>query len=88
MLKICEYNRKEEEELRYREEYDVGNLLGLKRSKMILKLIRVKSSFKELFTLFVVEDFYYRLFFIVSNKLGLIDNGCILLVNYLPISIS
>ena len=33
ILNNCEHNRKEEEELRYREEYDVGKIAGVEMER-------------------------------------------------------
>ena len=33
MFKICKHNRKEEEELRHREKYDVGKIAGVEMER-------------------------------------------------------
>ena len=49
MLKICEYNRKEEEALRQREKYDVGKIAGVEmerkntEKKKVTELILLSS---------------------------------------------
>ena len=49
ILNNCEHNRKEEEELRYREEYDVGKIAGVEmerkntEKKKVTELILLSS---------------------------------------------
>jgi hypothetical protein len=49
MFKICKHNRKEEEELRHREKYDVGKIAGVEmerkntEKKKVTELILLSS---------------------------------------------
>ena len=53
MLKICEYNRKEEEALRYREKYDVGKIAGVEMER--------KNTEKEVTELILSSSLHFNI---------------------------
>ena len=53
MLKICEYNRKEEEALRQREKYDVGKIAGVEMER--------KNTEKEVTELILSSSLHFNI---------------------------
>lgn len=53
ILNNCEHNRKEEEELRYREEYDVGKIAGVEMER--------KNTEKEVTELILSSSLHFNI---------------------------
>ena len=53
MFKICEHNRKEEEELRHREKYDVGKIAGVEMER--------KNTEKEVTELILSSSLHFNI---------------------------